>query len=164
MSQVNKLNPMHFCRVPQTEMTLLADIWPLIQVLISALRMARGQVAQKNFFFENKTRKDPSNSVKIDPHSCASLLNTLLQNLCESNIFSMWNTTLNFPKFLLLVEMDGMKEGNEDNGCAPSPSYPWKAPSTLQVSTMAPALRHWDSYSKGWRRQHGLKSLAASSS
>lgn len=108
-------------------MALLADIfWPLLQVLISALRMSRGQVAQENGLFENKTRKDPSNSVKMDLRSCASSLNTLLQNVWESNI-STWNITLIFPKFLLLVEMDGVKEGNEDNSCAPLPVPPMES-------------------------------------
>lgn len=146
-------------------MALLADIfWLLLQVLITALRMNRGQVAQENVFLKTRQEKNLSNSIKMDLHSCADSLNTLPQNVCESNIISTWNITLNFPKFLLLVEMDGMKETNEDDGCAPSMPHPWKVPSIPQVSMMAAALHHRESYSKGWRRQHGLKSQATSSS
>lgn len=46
------------------------------------------------------------------------------------NVFSTRNITLDFPKFLLLLEMNGMKERNEDNGCSLSLSQPWKAPYT----------------------------------
>lgn len=58
---------------------------------------------------------------------------------------------INFPKFLLLVEMDGMKEGNEENGYAPFPVPPMESSFHSAVSKMAPALHHGE---------QGLKEVA----
>lgn len=143
MSQSNKLNPMPFCRISQTERALLADSFcPLLQLPTSALGMSRGWVAQDNGLL--KTRQDASNSLKMDPQSCASSLK-FLQNLCESNLSSMRSITLTFPKFLLSVEMDRMTKGKEGNGHAPSLSHPWKAP-----SMMVPAIHRRESDRTCW--------------
>lgn len=106
-------------------MALLVDNFcPLLQVLISALRMSRRQVTWENSHFANDAREDLSNSVKMDLHSCASSLSTLPKNLCVANILSMWTIRLIFTKFPPLTEIDRMKGRNEDTGCALSLSHP----------------------------------------
>lgn len=96
---------------------------------------AEGRWHREMLFFGNRTRKDPSNSAKLDPHSCASshCHRTSAKHLLRAEYYTKFSVGGDWGD-------GGDKRGQWGQWlCPPMEFCPWTAPSTPGISPTAPA-------------------------